>query len=306
MLGQIFINIIIPVFVLIGIGVLLDRIFKLDVETLSKLNFYVFVPALCFVKIIETQFTAGQVGIIAGFTVLHMVVLFLLAVGLTVLPGLSVLSSHRTVFAQSATFTNCGNFGIPFIALAVGGDAVGVMALIVVLQNFIMFTFGIWQFERGKRGSARVLLNLFKIPVVYAVLLGWLLHYLAKKSNFQTPEQVMVPLRYLSDGLIPVALLTLGVELSRSRMAKNAFPVGAASLMRLVISPLVAILMVAIFHIKEPLSTILILASGFPVAVNVFILATEYKTDREFASQSIFWTTILSAFTLSFLVYLFK
>ena len=304
MLGQVFINIIIPVFVLIGIGVLLDRIFKLDVATLSKLNFYVFVPALCFVKIIETQFTAGQVGIIAGFTVLHMAVLFLLAFGLTmILPG---LSGHKIVFTQSAIFTNCGNFGIPFIALAVGGDAVGVMALIVVLQNFIMFTFGIWQFERRKHGSARTLLNLFKIPVVYAVLLGWLLHYLAKKFNFQTPEQVMVPLRYLSDALIPLALLTLGVELSRSQMAKNAFPVASSSVMRLIISPLVAILMVAIFHIKEPLSIILILASGFPVAVNVFILATEYRTDRAFASQSIFWTTIFSAFTLSLLVYLFK
>jgi predicted permease len=75
---------------------------------------------------------------------------------------------------------------------------------------------------------------------------------------------------------------------------------------RLVVSPLLAVLMVRIFHVPEPLSTILILASGFPVAVNVFILATEYRKDREFASQSIFWTTILSAFTLSLLVYLFR
>ena len=303
MLGHIFVSIILPVFVLIGIGVLLDRAFKLDVTTLSKLNFYVFVPALSFVKIIEMQFSAGQVGIIVGFTVAHMAILFVLASGLTLLPG---LKGHRTVLTQSAIFTNCGNFGIPFIALAVGGEAVGVMALVIVLQNFIMFTFGIWQFERKKHGTGRMMLNFFKIPVVYAVFSGWLLHYLAGRFNFQTPEQVMIPLRYLSDGLIPLALLTLGVELSRSQMAKNVFPVAASSLIRLVVSPLVAILMVSVFHTREPLSIILIFASGFPVAVNVFILATEYGKDRHFASQSIFWTTILSAFTLSFLVYLFK
>jgi len=303
MLGHIFLNIIVPVFVIIGIGVILDRVFRLDSATLSKLNFYVFVPAFSFVKIVQMQFTAGQVGIIAGFTILHMAVLFLLALAVTAWP---VLSGHKTVFSQSAIFTNCGNFGLPFIALAVGGDAVGVMAVIIVLQNFIMFTFGIWMFERGKKGSAAILLNLLKIPVVYAVLLGWLINFLGQRTGFQPPQQIMLPLGYLSDSLIAVALLTLGVELSRSRITKNSLPVAAVSLMRLAVSPLVAFFLVKLLHIASPLSTILILAAGFPVAVNVFIVATEYDKDKEFASQSIFWTTIASAFTLSLLVYLVK
>ena len=36
-----------------------------------------------------------------------------------------------------------------------------------------------------------------------------------------------------------------------------------------------------------------------PVAVNVFILASEYNQDSELASQAILWTTILSAITLT-------
>jgi len=301
--GSILLNIILPVFLIIGVGVVLDRVFRLDVPTLSKLNFYVFVPALSFVKIVETRFTADQAGVIVGFTILHMAVLFLVALALT---GLAGLREHRTAFTQAAVFTNCGNFGIPFIALAAGGEAVGVMAVIVVLQNFVMFTFGIWQYERGRHGSARILLNLFRIPVVYAVLAGWLLHYCSVKFGVRAPEQVMVPLRYLSDGLIPLALLTLGAELSRSRPGAYAFPVAAASILRLIVSPVLAVLMVVLFHISAPLSTILVFAAGFPVAVNVFILATEYRKDTGFASQSIFWTTIISALSLSLLVYLFK
>jgi predicted permease len=36
-----------------------------------------------------------------------------------------------------------------------------------------------------------------------------------------------------------------------------------------------------------------------PVAVNVFILAAEYNQDTRLASQTIFWTTALSAVTLT-------
>jgi hypothetical protein len=44
---------------------------------------------------------------------------------------------------------------------------------------------------------------------------------------------------------------------------------------------------------------VLIIAAGMPVAVNVFILAAEYDQDSRLASQSIFWTTALSALTLT-------
>ena len=50
-LGQILYSVILPVFIIIGVGWLLDRKFQLDLPTLSKLNFYVFVPALMFVML---------------------------------------------------------------------------------------------------------------------------------------------------------------------------------------------------------------------------------------------------------------
>ena len=45
-----------------------------------------------------------------------------------------------------------------------------------------------------------------------------------------------------------------------------------------------------------------VISAGLPVAVNVFILSAEYRRDEELASQMVFWTTILSAITLSVLL----
>jgi len=61
--------------------------------------------------------------------------------------------------------------------------------------------------------------------------------------------------------------------------------------------------LVNLFDVEPPLSTILIVAAGLPVAVNVYIVASEYDDlDSALASQTIFWTTLLSALTLSVLL----
>ena len=45
LVGHIFMNSMVPILVLIGVGFVLDRKFKLDLYTLSKLNFYILYTA---------------------------------------------------------------------------------------------------------------------------------------------------------------------------------------------------------------------------------------------------------------------
>ena len=46
--SHIFVTSIIPILLLIAGGFTLDKLFKLDLRTLSKLNFYVLLPAFIF------------------------------------------------------------------------------------------------------------------------------------------------------------------------------------------------------------------------------------------------------------------
>lgn len=48
LVGHIFMNSMVPILVLIGVGFILDRKFKLDLYTLSKLNFYILLPTFIF------------------------------------------------------------------------------------------------------------------------------------------------------------------------------------------------------------------------------------------------------------------
>lgn len=278
---------------------LLDRAFRLDLPTLSKLNFYVFVPALSFVKLLEARISSFDMMTVGLFSFTHLLLMLALSWGLF---SFRAFRSQKTILTMGSIFYNAGNFGIPLTALAFGANAVGIIAIVLVVQNFLNFTIGIWLFEHKANDFRRVLAGMAKVPVVYAVIVALLLRGL----TINLPTQLMSPLRYLSDGLIPIALITLGVQLARTRLSSNLLPLTSVTVMRLLVSPMMAAVLALIFGFGAHLSQILIVAAGFPVAVNVYLLAAEYQQGEELASQSIFISTLLSAVTLSILLLFFQ
>ncbi|MDH7569878.1 MAG: AEC family transporter [Armatimonadota bacterium] len=292
---RILLSVILPVFLLIGVGVLLDRRFRLDLPTLSRLNFHAFVPAISFVKLFETDVSPAQLASLGVFTLAH--VLALLGI-CRVLFLHRALRPHATALTLGALFYNAGNYGLPLTLLAFGDRGVGVLATILVVQNVLTFTVGVCLLEHRMRGAGSVARAMLRVPVVWAVAAALAL----RELHLSPPAQVLTPMRYLADGLVPVALLTLGAQLSRTRLSGHLSALAAGAVVRLVLSPLLAAAMVPLFRFQWPVSAVVVAAAGFPVAVNVYILTAEYGQDGGFASQTILVTTLASALTLSVLL----
>lgn len=299
MIFQILLRVTLPIFLIIGLGVLLDRKFRLDLPTMSKLNFYVFVPALTFIKLLEAKVSTAQMSTVGLFGIVH--VLLLLAISWLICSHPS-LRKQRTVLAMGAIFYNCGNYGIPFVILAFGGVWIGLITTVVVVQNILSYTLGIWMFEHKSRGAGSILTGLLKVPVLHAVVLALIL----RAVPWKVPAPIYLPLNYLSDGLVPIALLTLGMQLSRTRLTHGIPSLSLVTVMRLMISPIIAALLVIPFGFTGTIAKVLIVVAGFPVAVNLYILAAEYNQDEELASQAIFISTLLSAITLSVLLAIYR
>ena len=64
LIGHIFMNSMIPILILIGVGFVLDRKFKLDLYTLSKLNFYILLPTFIFRAMYEAKLNSGTLEIV--------------------------------------------------------------------------------------------------------------------------------------------------------------------------------------------------------------------------------------------------
>jgi predicted permease len=297
MLLTIFLNITLPVFLLIAVGILTDRTLKIDLSTLTRLSFNVLLPALVFIKTLDANLSPAVFGGVAAVNITHTVLLFLVTWGIFSLPS---LKSHRPIATLAAVTPNAGNYGIPLAALAYGTMGANVMAIIVMIQIFFTITAGIWIADSGKSNLRQMALGFLKIPLLWVTLLAIILAAL----HIQLPAPIRTSAEYLSNGLVPVALITLGAQLSRSRASGETKLLSIVSVIRLFFSPLLAFGLLAVWQavggtklgIAGP---VLVIAAGMPVAVNVFILAAEYSSDSQLASQTIFWTTAISVVTLT-------
>ena len=174
------------------------------------------------------------------------------------------------------------------------------MAIVVLVTNFATYTVGLMIMDSGRAHWSEALRGLIRIPVVWATAAALVVVIF----HVNVPQTIREPLAYLSDGLIPVALITLGIQLARSRLGARMKTVALVTVVRLAISPLLALTLVMVWNAIapgaiNPVAPTMIIAAGMPVAVNVYILSVEYKRNDTLASQIIFASTLLSALSLT-------
>ena len=108
---SILVTVLVPIFILIGLGYILHIKFDLHLGTLAKLNIYVFVPGFIFVKFYKTTLNPSLLLYIAVFFGLYVLVLYLIVKVLSAV--LKLNSAKATTLNNSVLFFNSGNYGAP-------------------------------------------------------------------------------------------------------------------------------------------------------------------------------------------------
>ena len=286
---------------MIGLGYLVQKRVGLELQTLARLNFYVFVPAFLFVRIYESQLSPADLGRIGAHFALLFLIMGALAWTLGALLGFG--DRLRRAVTASVVFYNSGNYGIPVARLAFPGAALPqeVQAAIVMLQNVSNFTLGLFLIAGGRGGRAReTLLEIFKLPMVYVLVLAGAMRAL----HLAPPPPLSEALHIVSEGLVPVALVTLGAQMAGLTSPKLGRALWLSLILRLVAAPIVGFGLVWILGIRGLLGEALLVSTSFPTAVNSALLALQFDNEPEFAAAAVFYSTLVSSITVSITIYL--
>lgn len=292
---EIFTNIALPIFILIGIGFIADKAFKFDIPTLSRFIFNIMTPAVIFLAMMRSDLQASEIVTTFVYALLHAAAMAVLAAGIF---RLKPFRSRQTILGMGAVFYNAGNYGFPLMLLAFGEKALSTMAVVIQVQIILMFTIGLLVFLDGDGGVRGSLERLLKMPVMYAIPLG----FLVRALHVTIPQPLLIPLDHINGGFVALSLITLGAQLSRSKIAGELGSIAGISVVRLAFSPVVAVGLVLLLRMPDDLAMTLTLGAGLPVAVNVFVIASEFDRDPDFASRMVFWSTLLSAVTIPVLL----
>lgn len=310
---SVMVDVIVPVLLMVAAGALLRSRFELDLSTLTKLNLYILTPAFIFDRVANSNLSWADMG---GVVLVTILLVAALGLGIWV-AGRQARVSRPTLsaVALAVMFYNSGNVGLPVAELAFPATADRVsggvpQAFVVLTQNVLCFTVGLMIGSRAVESSVRsTLKRILALPVLYTLIVALCVKWwLGSDSGNALPQWISASVRYLAGGLIPVALILLGAQLASRPRWPRWRAVSVVIFLRLLIAPTIMLLMLWGIHRLWPGSMLdlwpwpaqlLVLTAGVPSAVNTLVLTMELKGDSDLQADCIFWTTLLSTFTLA-------
>jgi len=298
-LFSVFANNILPIILLAGAGFTLAKLLHIDSRSLGRVVFYVFSPILIFDLLLKNRLNLKEAGIVIGFTISIVVIMGIITYFLASLFKLERQALVAVVI--TAMFANTGNYGLPLVSFAFGEQALPYAGIYFVTTTFLFFSVGVFIASLGHMSVKDAALGLFKIPVLYAVVLALLIN--ALKVSLPAPITRTVDLA--SGATIPLMLILLGVELSRVRVTGNRRAIQLSVALRLLVAPLIGLLLAALFGIRGLPRSAVVTQVAMPSIVSSAVLAMEYQLDSQLVTAIIFISTVLSPLTLTpLLVYL--
>ncbi|MDD6504209.1 MAG: AEC family transporter [Lachnospiraceae bacterium] len=305
-------NVTLPIFFVMVLGWLLRQIGLLTedfVKVVNKFNFKVTLPFMLFRDLAQVDIRAEFDLTFVLFCAVASTICFWVIWGCTKLFLRD--KSMRGAFVQASFRSSAAVMGLAFIENIYGSSTMGPMMIIGAVPLYNVFSVLVLTFEAQEDGEAardtgkikQACINILKNPIIISILLGVVVALL--KIDF--PTVVDKTVNSVAQMATPLALVGLGAGFEGKKALKKIGPTVWASLIKLVIQPMVFI-PVAVFAFGftgEKLIAILIMLAA-PTTPSCYIMAQNMKNDGVLTASVVVMTTLMAAFTLTGWIFLLK
>ena len=282
-------DVVLPVFLVIGIGVAIGRRFDLDVTVVNRVALYAAVPALAFRTLADLALAPAEVTrLLAGYG--------LFALGLAALAwlvGARWSAAARRTLVGTSLLANAANLNLPVVLFAFGEAGFARALVLYVVTALLMFSAGPSLVGRARDARA-TLHTVLTFPVLWAALAG----LGANALELDLPQTLVRAVALLADAAIPLVLLTLGLQLARTRRLRPTVRVWTGVAVKLLAGPIVAAVAGRLVGLAGLDLAVLVTFGAMPTAVNTAMLAIEFEGDTAQVGDTVVVGTALALLTL--------
>ena len=215
---------------------------------------------------------------------------------------LRLRDEERAVLLLTVALGNTSFLGYPLTRALIGEHA---LPYAVVYDQFgaflILSTFGLWVLARyggsgpieSRRPSAKdMLLRVAKFPPLWALLFGFTL------MPQQPPAWIAGGLQRLSDALLPLAMLTIGLSVRLTLPREELKPLATGLFLKLAVMPALAVVLVPLLGLQGEMARATVLESAMPPMVTAGALAIAHNLAPRLAAAMVGYGVLLALLTL--------
>jgi hypothetical protein len=218
--------------------------------------------------------------------------------------------SEAVMAALAGSYSNIGYMGPPLVLAFVGQEAAAAVALVFIADTIFLFSatpalmaFAGLKARRPAATAAGIVVRILTNPFILATGLGLLSSYL----RLERPAWIEQMITWLANAAAPCALFLLGLAVALRPVGKITGEVPILVGIKLVLHPmLVWLLLSAVGGISPVWITSAVVMAALPPALNIFVMASQYRAGIERASAAILVGTVVSIVTLTAIIWLLK
>ena len=292
-------------FFVIAIGYIVKKAKVMDEvmdKKLSSLILNTALPAMILGSVLTADELPGPIDILITMGLACASFAVMTALALLVTKLLGIHDGHKGVFRFMLTFGNVGFIGFPVLTAIFGSSALIYGSIFNLPFNFLVFTMGVWFIAQDSGRGAKVKMGLktFLTPANIACLVAIVLTL----ANVHSVPVLGDAAETLGSFTTPGALLIIGSSLANLPVKGliGGPRLWIASLVRLVVAPVVVWALFRMLPIDATLIDIMVVLCAMPVATNGTMLCYQYGGDSRTMAQGTFVTTVLSTITIPILV----
>lgn len=289
-LPEIFVDILGPVLVLVLIGVGAGRWLDLTPEPLAKLAFWVLGPAFMFDALANAGLPSNVLIEVAAASLIA----FLASGVFALLVSVRLPSDRRAAVLTTTIYGNTGNFGLAIVTFTFGDASIPFAAVALVVVNTLGLIIGIASTNGGWAGIGTAFTRPMTLVIVPALFVNG--------YDTELPPIVDRPIALVAGALIPIMLITLGIQLQQMGMPTFGADVARSLVGKLLVQPLVAIPVVAAIGLSDVAGGAVVLQAAMPAAVFTTVLALEQRTRADETATIVMVGTLASVVTLPFFI----
>ena len=297
-------EIVLPVFFVIGLGYTIRRIGLVSGDFFSEINklvYYVCLPLLLVYKIGGADFSTSFNFKLVLATSAGVACCF--AVAFFYGKWRSFPAAIHGSFCQGSFRGNLAYIGLAIIFNAYGDAGLtraGILLgfLVPVLNFFAILALMLPQQEQ-KTSPREIIRMIISNPLILASLVGLLW------SFFQIPMPVILDrtLKIATGMTLPLALISIGGSFSLARLKGDMGTAALATALKLLFLPFITAVFMLLLGVTGLDFSIGLLMAGSPTAVATYIMASQMGADGELAGTIVMMATAFSS--ISFAVLLF-
>lgn len=291
-------NVVFPLCVYMLIGGLIKKVKILSENTMKEINnmiFKVLIPISLFFDIYKSDLKETVQPRLFIYTALLVIAAF--AVSWILVRRFVKEPADVPTMVQGIYRSNYVLFGTVICANLAGDEGSAMAAAVAVLVVPLFNILAVVMFEvlrGGKVKAGRLIIQIFKNPLVDAGLLGALFNLL----RLHIPSIIESPLMTLGDIASPLALVVLGAMLSFKSIISHKGRLAAAVVGRLIIIPAIALTILALLGFRGPAMVALLAAFASPTAVASVPMAQSMGGNGKLAGEIVAISTAFSIVTV--------